>query len=84
MKITKTIEYYGRTASGKSWQKNPYKRTVEEIDKRCYDNYVAPEAMRFFGSRAEYNYTCAGYLPTRVTSVNPDRTMKVVAKFKFE
>lgn len=42
--------------------------------------------LRCYGGweRVELNYTFAGYLPTKVISISPDKSTKIVYKFKIE
>lgn len=46
----------------------------------------AQDAMKYLGGReyAYKNYTCMGYIPTRLTSVSPDKMTKIVWEFTFE
>lgn len=88
-RITKTEKRYSRTASGKSWKKNPDSVTKEEITKEHYDNYIdsVPFFNRFgYGAycRAHRGYTYMGYIPVSVVTVNPGRTEKIVAQFGIE
>ena len=88
MIITRTIETYHLTDSGKSWKKIPDNVNTETIDERQYRNYV--DSVSFFNGfgggtcRAERGYTFAGYIPVRVTTISPDRRTKLVARFKFD
>lgn len=76
--IATKLEYL-KTASGKSWQRNPAttKTTVETAD--FYKNYV--QASRFFKSRDFWEFTKYGYLPTRITTVSPYEEKKIVMLF---
>ena len=87
--ITKTVTKYKRTASGKSWKSKPECVKDEIIDAEHYENYI--RSIPFFNNygngaycRAEYEYTYAGYLPTKVTTVSPFQEIKLIAEFKFE
>lgn len=85
--ITCTKKEYTRTASGKSWKKNPDRVTIESVDNVFYTNYVA--AIPFFAKwgngscRARWNYTLAGYLPVDIVTISPDRQIKITASFAF-
>ena len=78
------------------YKKDPTTKTTYFVDKveekdissTEYDNITSKETQRFFrrlgGSEtASKSYTCRGYLTTRLTSVNPDRSVKKVYQFKF-
>lgn len=88
MTITKTVETYHLTASGKSWKKNPDNVNTETVNEQHYRNYV--DSVSFFNGfgggtcRAERGYTYAGYIPVRITTISPDRQTKLVARFKFD
>lgn len=52
-----------------------------------YNNIVATHPfMRYLGGKEYFykNYTCMGYIPTRLTSVSPDKMAKIVWEFTFE
>lgn len=83
-----TISTHSRTESGKSWKAKP-----DDIEKNVYKpiNYTYYiQAIPFFNNfgggascRATYSNVMPGYLPTRVTSISPDRNTKKVAIFEF-
>lgn len=85
-KITKTEKRYSRTDSGRSWRKNPDSETREEVSREHYNNYV--DSCHFFNRlgwcHAYKAYTYAGYLPTHITTISPDRREKIVTVFDFE
>ena len=88
MKIEMTEKRFTRTESGKSWKSKPYEIKTETITERQYRNITDEKTMRFFrrlgGSEyAERNYTCNGYIITRLISCNPDRTERVERTFNF-
>lgn len=81
-------EVYSRTESGKSWKRKPDEVEDSIVSAEFYYNYC--NAIPFFknfgygaSERAEWNYTPAGYLVTKITSVNPGRDKKCVRTFKF-
>ena len=82
-----TKETYNRTASGRSWKKAPEAVERETISTEFYNNYVSsiPFFAAFPGAscRAAWGYTYAGYIPVRVTSISPDQSTKIVARFSF-
>lgn len=87
--VTKKVEKFTRTASGKSFRSKPLEVTEELITPKQYENYVT--AIPFFNSygygascRAVLGYTKCGYIPTRITSVSPGREVKLVATFRFD
>lgn len=79
--VLRTQEVYHRTASGKSWRNKPYKIYNEVFRNQNYEWFI--QSIPFFNSRAKWNYTKAGYVPTRVTTVSPDGTEKHVDRFQF-
>ena len=86
--ILRTIETYEQTDSGKGFKRKPSEVEREVVSPEYYTNYVS--AIPFFNnfgdgaySRGVRTYTCAGYLPTTVTTVSPFRKIKKIAKFRF-
>lgn len=86
--ITLTETKISRTPSGKSWSSRGTITCQESISPETYTNYV--QSIPFFNNfghqarcRASWGYTCAGYLPTRITSVSPDGLLKIVHEFSF-
>lgn len=86
--ILRTLTEYRRTESGKSWRNKPESIKREIIPAEFYENYIT--AIPFFNNfengaycRARSSYTCAGYLPTTVTTVSPGKERKIVAEFEF-
>lgn len=89
MTFERTVRKYSRTESGKSWKKNADSFTVETVNRQFYENATSPETLRFFNGfmggscRAERTYTPYGYVPVRVTLVNPSRTEKTVETWRI-
>ena len=86
--ITKTVEHYTQTASGKGFKSKPDSVTTETVTAEHYKNYI--DAIQFFNSfdfcascRGYKSYTQAGYLITKVTTISPMREQKQVARFDF-
>lgn len=58
--------------------------TTEEprrISVEHYNNIVAAQPFMSYLGGKEYsykNYTCMGYIPTRLTSISPDKMTKIV------
>lgn len=57
-----------------------------QIDLKTVTNYE--NSLGFFRrlggyERLERGYTCAGYKPVQLTSINPDKTIKIVRTFKY-
>jgi hypothetical protein len=82
--LEKTFE---KTASGKSWKKNPANVEEKEIKFEEYFNYLS--SIEFFKNlggyeRVEKTYTYKGYIPTKLTSISPDKNIKIVRSFKIE
>ena len=83
MKYELTTKTYGRTESGKNWKSNPTETEITTIDKETYDNIFSKETQAFFRRLGGYektskSYTTAGYIVTRLTSISPDKTTKIV------
>lgn len=82
------IETYNRTESGKCWKNKPSEVENKVYTDENYTNYIT--SIPFFNNfgymsscRAKKSYTIAGYLPTIVTTINPDSSVKKIATFKF-
>ena len=89
MKYELTTKTYGRTESGKSWKSNPTEIEITTIDQETYDNIFSKETQAFFRrlggyERASKSYTTAGYIVTRLTSISPEKTTKVVRTIKVK
>lgn len=80
----------------KEFTKNPNTKTTyilenettETISEEQHRNMTNADTLRFFkrlgGTESKvYGYTCKGYQVTQLTSTNPDKTIKIVRKFKF-
>ena len=86
-KITLTTERYEKTSSGKSWKKNPVETTKEVISPEEFENIISGISFsRSLGGfeRVTKGYTIAGYIPKQVTSISPDKEVKIVRSFKVE
>lgn len=86
--ITHTRNTFSKTESGKSWKTKPTETKTETINNKQYENWVTsiPFFNGFCGGtcRGCCGYTVAGYLPTKITSVSPDKSLKHVDVFAFE
>lgn len=84
--ITHTRKTYEKTDSGKSWKSKPTEEKQKTVTPEFYTNFVT--SIPFFNNlgtcRAQHSYTSAGYLPTVITSISPDRQVKHVDSFRFE
>ena len=86
-KIIMIEETYNKTASGKSWSKKGVTITEGEITSKQYANILnATSFFRSLGSseRIEKGYTIAGFIPTRLSSINPSKDIKIIRRFKIE
>lgn len=91
--LTITTETYSRTDSGKSWRSKPDETRTETMPWRdrgedVHRKITCSDTLRWFrrlgGSEtAERSYTPVGYIVTRLTSTNPDRTVRIVRKFRI-
>lgn len=79
--VLRTLEIYHRTESGKAWRKKPHLVDKEVFKNQNYEWFI--QSVPVFNSRAYWHNTKAGYLPTRVTTVSPDRREKYVDRFQF-
>ncbi len=86
--ILVSIETFEKTASGKSWKRQPVEVENRIYDDEHYTNYIS--SIPFFNNfgdgaycRGHYGYTCAGYLPVEVNTVSPYREVKKRAAFTF-
>ena len=89
MKYELTTKTYERTESGKNWKSNPTETEMTTIDQKEYDNIFSKETQAFFRrlggyERASKSYTTAGYIVTRLTSISPDKTTKIVRTVKLK
>ena len=89
MKYELTTKTFKRTQSGKSWMSNPTEIEITTIDQETYDNIFSKETQAFFRGlggyeRASKSYTNAGYIVTRLTSISPDKTTKIVRTVKVK
>ena len=61
--------------------------TEEEIISSSNYNNVFNSTQWFKnlgGSERVYkNYTCAGYIPTKLTSISPDKQIKIIRRYSF-
>ena len=89
MKYELTTKKYGRTESGKNWKSNPIETEITTIDQEEYDNIFNKKTQAFFKGiggyeRASKSYTTAGYIVTRLTSISPEKTTKIVRTVKVK
>jgi len=84
--ITMITKEYDRTDSGKSWKSKP--RTVEEktITEEQLKMMTSDETCRWFrrlgGSETvQRTYTAIGYVPYKLASISPNRSIKRVREF---
>ena len=89
MKYELTTKKYERTESGKNWKSNPTEIEITTIDRETYNNIFSKETQAFFRNlggyeRASKSYTAAGYIVTRLTSISPDKTTKIVRTIRVK
>lgn len=85
--ITMIEKRYEKTTSGKSWRKNAIEEIEKEIKFDEYFNYLS--SVEFFKNlggyeRIEKGYTIAGYIPTKLTSISPNKDIKIIRQFKIQ
>lgn len=79
---------YNRTASGKSWKSKPDKIQRLKVPWEQYLDMNSTRTCRFFRNlggyeKVERSYTSSGYLPIRLISISPDRTIKIIREYYF-
>ena len=85
--IEHTKKIYDTTNSG-NFRKRPHEQYTERVTGAFYENFV--KSCSFFNGfmggtcKAYWGYTAAGYIPTRITTINPDRTEKYIDTFTFK
>lgn len=85
--IKHTKKMYAATPGG-YFQKKPYKEYTETVNGVFYENFI--KSVSFFNGfgggtcRAYWNYTSAGYIPDRVVTISPDRSVKHIDTFTFK
>ena len=89
MKYELTTKKYGRTESGKNWKSNPSEIEITTINQEEYDNIFSKKTQAFFKGiggyeRTSKSYTTAGYIVTRLTSISPEKTTKIVRTIKVK
>ena len=89
MKYELTTKKYGRTESGKNWKSNPTETEITTINQEEYDNIFNKKTQDFFKGvggyeRTSKSYTTAGYIVTRLTSISPNKTTKIVRTIKVK
>ena len=89
MKYELTTKKFERTESGKSWKNNPTETEITTIDQEEYDNIFNKKTQAFFKGiggyeRTSKSYTAVGYIVTRLTSISPDKTTKIVRTIKVK
>lgn len=86
--ITHTKSEYHKTPSGGRWSTSPVSINQATVTAEFYENFVQsiPFFNGFFGGscRADLSYTPAGYVPTRITTINPDASVKYIDTFTFK
>jgi len=76
--------------------KNPNTKTTyileeeitENLTKEQYTNITSDDTLKLFRrlggiETAQREYTCSGYLITKLTSKSPDKQLKIIRTFKF-
>ena len=80
--ITHTRTKYEKR--GKTWSRTEAD-APEQVAPKYYENFVT--SIPFFNNlgkcRAEFNYTSAGYIPVKITSISPDGNEKIIDEFSF-
>ena len=83
-----TTKEYERTESGKSWKSKPITENTKTISQEYYNNIASERALKYWNGfcggtcRASRSYTYWGYIVTRITRINPERTLKIVEEIE--
>ena len=80
-KITMTQEIYKKLGR-KYFPRKATEVWVRDINARQLACYLS--SISFFKDRIEKNYTPAGYITTKLTSISPDKEIKIIRKFRYE
>ena len=80
-KITMTQETYEKLGR-KYFPRKATETETQEISARQLACYLS--SISFFKDRIEKNYTPAGYITTKLTSISPDKEIKIIRKFRYE
>ena len=80
--ITHECARFTLTASGKSYKSKPDNIERETVDNNFYNNFISWN--KFFNSRVTRAYTYAGYIPVKITTVNPWTREKRIDVFTFD
>jgi hypothetical protein len=83
MLVKVTTKEYHRTDSGKGWKSKPYEVEVKDRELEYWLTSVSPGTVGFFRAingyeRLEYGYTSRGHMPVQITSISPDKQIKIV------
>lgn len=85
-KIILTKETYKKEGR-KNFPKNPLEVTTEEITTEEYDKiFPSGDFFKSLGGieRTYKSYTLAGYIPTKLVSVSPNKEIKIVRRISVE
>lgn len=85
---TVIISEYSRTDSGKSWKSKPDEVVTESVTMDNVIKATADDTLSFFRRLGGYeglekSYTSRGYLPWKLTSISPDRSIKRVREYTY-
>lgn len=88
LEITLITERYKKEEKKKTVYKLVSEET-ETIDIRKYNNITSDDTIRYFrrlgGTETiQKQYTCIGYVITKLASTSPDKQSKIVRNFKFK
>ena len=85
-RIEHTKQVFDTTAAG-NFRRKPYETITEDVDRDFYINFV--RSVSFFNGflggtcKASWDYTRAGYIPTKIVTISPDRSEKHIDIFRF-
>jgi len=87
IKINETIkEYKLKVGTKNGWKL--INEELREIDEKTYSLITNTDTMKFFrrlgGSETvRRGYTCNGYTITKLSSISPDKTIKLIREYQF-
>ena len=80
-KVTMTQETYEKLGR-KNFPRKATETETTVINARQLACYLS--SISFFKDRIEKNYTTAGYIVTKLTSISPNKEIKFIRRFKYE
>jgi hypothetical protein len=85
IELTK-VDYVRKPGTKTAWLET--ERVVEDCTEREHRLATSDDTLKWFrrlgaSESVTRAYTCAGYVPVRVVSTSPDKTMRTIREYKF-